>query len=112
MEQAGQQNVPPFDGMVSLGMYRPIDELIENYPYTVALVDRWLKDIFVVLTYNYIDVFELTRIPPRCHEAFTRFLIVLRENDVEDLNLEYLGILDNEETLLHVYGGGFSTYVW
>jgi len=74
MEQAGQpvQNIPPFDRMVSLGMYRPVDELTEGYPYTVALVDRWLEDIFVVLTYNYIDVFELTRIP-QCHEAFTRF---------------------------------------
>jgi len=112
MEQAGQQNIPPFDRMVSLGMYRPVDELIENYPYTVALVDRWLEDIFVVLTYNYIDVFELTRIPKICHEAFTRFLMMLKENDVEDFNLEYLGNLDNEEPLLHVYGGGFNTYVW
>jgi len=112
MEQVEQQYIPPFEGLVSLGMYRPIDELIENYPYTVALVDRWLEDIFVVLTYNYIDVFELTRIPQRCHEAFTRFLMVLRENAVEDLNLEYLGNLDNEEPLPHVYGGGFSTYVW
>jgi len=82
MEQVEQQYIPPFEGLVSLGMYRPIDELIENYPYTVALVDRWLEDIFVVLTYNYIDVFELTRIPQRCHEAFTRFLMVLRENAV------------------------------
>jgi len=114
MEQAGQpvQNIPPFDRMVSLGMYRAVDELIEGYPYTVALVDRWLEDIFVVLTYNYIVVFELTRITQRCHEAFTRFLMVLKENNVEDLNLEYLGNLDNEEPLLHVYGSGFSTYVW
>jgi len=93
-------------------MYRPVDELIEDYPYTVVLVDRWLEDIFVVLTYNNIDVFELTRIPQRCHVAFTRFLRVLKENNVEDLNLEYLGNLDNKEPLLHVYGGGFSTYVW
>ena len=57
-------------------------------------------------------MFELTRIPQRCHVAFTRFLMVLKENNVEDLNLEYLGNLDNEEPLLHVYGGGFNTYVW
>jgi len=66
----------------------------------------------VILTYNYIVMFELTRIPQRCHVAFTRFLMVLKENNVEDLNLEYLGNLDNEEPLLHVYGGGFNTYVW
>jgi len=52
MEQAGQpvQNIPPFDRMLSLGMYQPVDELIEGYPFTVAPVDRWLEDIFVVLT--------------------------------------------------------------
>jgi hypothetical protein len=50
MEQAWQQNIPPFDRMMSLGMYRPVDELIENYPYTVALVDRRLEDIFEELT--------------------------------------------------------------
>jgi len=70
--------------MVSLGMYRPVDELIGGHPYTVALVDKWLEDIFVILTYHYIDVFGLTRIPQRCHEAFTRFLMVLKENNVED----------------------------
>ena len=86
VEQAWQsvQNIPPFDRMVSLSMYQPIDELIEDYPYTVVLVDRWLEDIFVVLTYNNIYVFELTRIPQRCHVAFTRFLRVLKENNVED----------------------------
>jgi hypothetical protein len=98
--------------MVSLAMYQPVDVLIEGYPYTVAFVDRWLEDIFVVLTYNYIEMFELTRIPQRCHETFTRFLMVFKENNVEDLNLEYLGNLDNEEPLLNVYGGGFCTYVW
>ena len=111
MEQAGQQNIPPFDRMVSLRMYRPVDELIEDYPYTVVLVDRWLENIFVVLTYNNNDVFELTRIPQKCHAAFTRFLRMVKENNV-DLNLEYLGNLFNEEPLLHIYGGGFSAYIW
>jgi len=62
MEQAGQQNIPPFDRIGVTG-HVPTRPRFENYPYTVALVDRWLEDIFVVLTYNYIDVFELTRIP-------------------------------------------------
>jgi len=42
------------------------------------------------------------------HVAFTRFLRLLKENNVEDLNLEYLGNLFNEEPLLHVYGGGLA----
>jgi len=112
MEQAGQQNIPPFNRMVSLGMYRPVDELIMDYPYTVVLVARRLEDIFVVLTNNNLDMFELTRIPQSCHAAFIRLLRRAIENNVENLNLEYLGNLFNEEPLLHIYGGGLSTHVW
>ena len=68
-----------------LGLYEHINELIEGYPYEVALVDKWGDDIFVVYYKILLDIFRVLQIPRRCHETFTRLCTQLRENGVQNL---------------------------
>jgi len=113
--QAEQQQPPvPAEQMLqqilSLGMYRPIDELLEDYPYAVVFVDRWFDDIFVVVENCLIGDFNLLRLPQTYHESFTRFLDVIRSSDVQNLFIEYLGSAEGQP-LLRAYGGRFCTYL-
>ena len=97
--------------MMLLGLYEHINELIEGYPYEVAVVDKWRDGIFVVYYKILFDVFRILQIPRRCHETFTRFCTQLRENGVQNCYLEYVGRADDGEPVVKVYGGGFSVYV-
>jgi len=72
------ETVELINRMMSLDLYEHFDELIEGYPYEVVIVDKWVDDIFVVLSFNLIDVFRLIQIPQRCHKSFTRFLQFLK----------------------------------
>jgi len=63
--------------MLLLGLFEHVDELIERYPYEVALIDRWGDDIAV---YHKVPVFRVLQIPRRCHETFTRFCLQLEQN--------------------------------
>jgi len=96
--------------MMLLGLYEHIHELIEGYPYEVAVVDRWGDDIFVVYYKILLDVFRVLQIRRR-HETFTRFNTQLRENGVQNCYLEYVGRTDDGEPVLKVYGGGFHVYM-
>jgi len=115
--QAEQQQQPPvqpgpnLEQILSLCMYMPIEELIEDYPYAVTCVDRWFDDIFVVQN-CLIDEFNRLRLPQTDHESFTRFLEVLRSRNVQDLFIEHLGSAEKGQPLLRADGGGFSTYLW
>jgi len=53
------QTIEIISRMMYLGLYQHIDELIEGYPYEVVVVDKWVVDIFVILNFNFIDVFRL-----------------------------------------------------
>ena len=93
--QAEQQPPPVQSGPdiehLSLDMYMPIEDLVEDYPYAVAYVDRWFDDIFVVVENSVIGTFNLLRLPQAYHESFTQFLHVLKERDEQNLFVEYLG---------------------
>jgi len=97
--------------MMLLVLYEHIYELIEGYPYEVAVVDKWGDDIFVVYYKILLDVFRILQIPRRYHETFTRFCTQLRENGVQNCYLEYVGRADDGEPVLKVYGGGFHAYM-
>jgi len=116
--QAEQQQPQPVQNLqsllgqiVSLGMYMPIEDLLENYPYEVALVDRWFDDIYVVIDNCLINEFNPIRLPQSYHESFTRFLAVIQSNNVQNLYIEYLGSAVEGPPLLTAHGGGFSTYM-
>jgi len=94
-----------------LGLYEHIDELLQGYPYQVALVDKWGDNMFVVHYKTLIVVFRILQIPRGCHETFTRFCTQLRENGVQNCYLEYVGRADDGEPVVKVYGGGFSVYM-
>jgi len=97
--------------MTLFGLYEHIDELIEGYPYEVALVDMWGDDIFVVYHKILRDVYRVLQIPRRCHETFTRFLERLKANNFRNCYIEYVGRTDDGEPVLKAYGGGFHVYV-
>jgi len=92
-------------------MYMPIEELMEDYPYAVACVDRWFGDIYVVIDNCLIGEFNLLRLPQTCHELFTRFLELIRSRSVQDLFIEYLGSVEEGQPHLRAFGGGLSTYL-
>ena len=97
--------------MMFLGLYEHIDELIEGYPFEVALVDKWGDDIFVGYNKILIDVFRIFQIPRRYHETFTRFFERLKTNNIQNCYIEYVGRADDGEPVLKAYGGGFHVYV-
>jgi hypothetical protein len=67
-----------------VGMYQYVNTMIRGYPYRVVHIFRRNHDIFVYLTYNYINEFRLIYV----------------QDDVDG------------EPVLHAYGsGGFSTYM-
>ena len=90
-QQPVQTLEPLLNQIMSLVMYMPIEDLIEDYHYEVVFVDRWFDDIFVVLNNCLIDEFNLIRLPQSYHESLTRFLGVLQSNNVQNLYIEYLG---------------------
>jgi len=93
-------------------MYMAIEDLVEDYPYSVAYVDRWFDDIFVVVENSVIGTFNLLRLPQVYHEYFTRFLHVLKERDEQNFFIEYLGSAEEGRPVLRVHGGEYSTYMW
>ena len=101
---------PNIEQILSLGMFMPIEDLIEDYPYAVAFVDKWFDDIFVMIDNCLIGEFNLLRLPQTCHEFLTRFLEVFQSRAVQDLFIEYLGSVEGQPHL-RVFGGGLSTYL-
>jgi hypothetical protein len=53
------QTIEIISRMMYLGLYQHIDKLIEGYPYEVVVVDKCVVDIFVILNFNFINVFRL-----------------------------------------------------
>jgi len=97
--------------MILLGLYERIDELIEGYPYEVAVVDRWNGDIFVVYYKSLLDVFRILQIRRGCHETFTKFLERIKTNNIQSCFIEFVGRTDDREPVLKAYGGGFHVYM-
>ena len=106
------QSGPAIEQLLSLDMYMAIEDLVEDYDYAVAYVDRWFGDIFVVVENSVIGEFHLLRLPQAYHESFTQFLHVLKERDEHNFFIQYLGFAEEGRPVLRVHGGGFSTYMW
>ena len=94
-----------------LGFYERIDELVEGYPYEVAVVDRWNGDIYVVYYKSLLDVFRILQIPRGCHETFTKFLKRIKTNNIQNCFIEFVGRTDDGEPVLEAHGGGFHVYM-
>jgi len=112
-----EQQPPPVQSgpaieQLSLDMYMAIEDLVEDYDYAVAYVDRWFGDIFVVDENRVIGEFHLLRLPQAYHESFTQFLHALKERDEQNVFIQYLGFAEEGRPVLRVHGGGFSTYMW
>jgi len=105
------QTVEMIERMLTLGLRIPFEELLFDYPYPVVLIDRWGDDIFMVLARMDMELFRIIQLPRSYHESFIRFLTVIKNNNVDDLYLEYLGSVNEEEPILRLSGGGFSTYM-
>ena len=106
-EQQHVQNLQPLLGeIVSLGMYMPIEDLLEDYSYEVVNVDMWFGDIYVVIDNCIIAAFNIIRIPPSYHESFTWFLAVIKSNNVQNLYIEYMGSAEEGHPFLgHMTAG-------
>jgi hypothetical protein len=97
--------------MVSIGLYQPIETLIEEYPYLVIDIDINDHDIFVILGYNFIDELIIIQLPQSLHESFRTLIIINRLNNVNTFLIEYVGNTDSGYHILHAYGNGFSINV-
>jgi len=97
--------------MVTMGIDRPIETMIRDYPYLVLLVEIRVCEIFVLLGYNFFDQFKLIRLPQRLHEPFKQLLIISRLNGVDSFFIEYAGNKNDGEPILRAYSSGFSTFV-
>jgi len=106
------QSGPDIEQLLSLDMYMAIEDLVEDYSYAVAYVDRWFDDIFVVVENSVIGEFHLLRLPQAYHESFTQFLHVLKQRDEQNFFIEYLGSAEEGRPVLRVHSGESSTYMW
>jgi len=112
-EQQPVQNLQPLRGeIVSLCMYMPIEDLVEDYSYEVVIVDVWFGDIYVVIDNFIIDTFNIICLPPSYHESFTQFLAVIKSNNVQSLYIKYMGSAEEGHHLLRAHGGGVSRYMY
>ena len=78
--------------LVSRGIYRPIDILIDGRTYSVVYVTRRFHDIFVVLKYTFTNEFYVIILPRRYHETFMGLLDIIKQFHIDNMYLEYVGI--------------------
>jgi len=108
-EQQPVQNLQPLLGeIVSLGMYMPIEDLLEDYSYEVVIVDLWFGDIYVVIDNCIIDAFNIIRLPPSYHESFTQFLAVIKSNNVQTCTLNIWAVQRKDTPFLGHMAAGLA----
>jgi len=95
--------------MLLLGLLENVGDLVEKWPYEVALIEKLGDDIFAV--YDKVTGFRILQIPRGCHKPFRKFCLKLKENRVKNVYFELAGRTDDGEPVLKVSGGGFHVYV-
>ena len=78
----------------------PIEDLLEDYSYEVVIVDMWFGDTYVVIDNCIIDAFNIICLPPSYHESFTRFLAVIKYNNVQTCTLNIWAVQRKDTTFL------------